>query len=128
MDAAIQELIALALRVAQQQRGEDHLQPADVIRGKWLHELQEFEEALGLKSRLDMLSEVADLVYYFCQEYAHDQDRQDLDASVTYISNRANITPEQAYTVALAKYRLRASAPGMKDFERENEAIAQALR
>jgi hypothetical protein len=127
MDAAQarDELIKIAHTIAKQQRGEDHLQDFDTIRIKLLHEYQEFTEAKATKSRLDMLSELADLVYYSCQEWHHDQDQRDLDSTVAYLAQQAGVTTEQAYTAALAKYRLRSAK---KDFEAENAAIEAALQ
>lgn len=121
-EQAINELIALALQVARNQRGEDHLQPLSTVQAKFWHEMVEFENA---QDHLDKLSELADLVYYQVQEFAHNSDERDLNAVIEHLATQCNVTVEQAYTVALVKYRLRAVQP--KNFEVENAAIRAAL-
>lgn len=122
---AIDELVNLAIDVARNQRGEDHLQPQDVIKHKFMREYAELEEALESKTNLDALSEVADLVYYSVQDYAVAGDEKDLHATIQHVAEKCNITIQQAYTIALAKYRLRAFNP--KNFAAENAAIQNAL-
>ena len=93
-----------------------------------MREYQEFEEALATKDRLDALSELADLVYYNTCSFALDHDERDLHEVNRYVCSRVSITVEQAYTIALAKYRLRAAGPNSKDFQAEREAIEKALK
>ncbi len=126
-EQAISEIVALALQVAKHQRNEDRLQPHDVLKGKLLREYAEFEEALQTKSRLDTLSELADITYYNTCSFALDGDERNLHEVQWYICRRAGVTVEQAYQVTLAKYRLRAASQRSKDFESENEAIRQTL-
>jgi len=126
-EQAISEIVSLALQVAKHQRGEEHLQPHDMLKLKLLREYAEFEEALATKGRLDVLSELADITYYNACSFALDNDERDLQEVQRYICQRAGVTVEQSYIAALAKYRLRASAPSTKNFDAENEAIRQAL-
>jgi len=123
---AVNELVSLALTVARNQRGENHLQPQDVIKHKFMREYAELDEALEHKTRLDALSEVADLVYYSVQDFFATGDEKDLHATIQHVAEKCGITVQQAYTVALAKYHLRAH--NLKNFEAENAAIEQALR
>jgi phosphoribosyl-ATP pyrophosphohydrolase len=123
---AIDELISLALVVAKARRNEDHLQPQDTIKAKFYQELTELDDALAHKSHLDALSELADLIYYSVQDYAVSNNEQDLHTTENHLAQKCGITVEQAYTAALAKYRLRAYHP--KNFEAENAAIAAALQ
>lgn len=124
-EQAISEMIALALTVAKQQRGQDHLQEYDIIKAKLFTEFLEFEEARATKEHVDVLSEIADLVYYSVQMFAQDADDRDLHETIAHVCKLAHISVEQAYTCALVKYRLRASQP--KNIEMENAAIAAAL-
>jgi hypothetical protein len=121
-EQAVNELASLALQVAKNQRGEDRLQPLDTVKAKFWHEMLEFENA---PSHIEKLSELADLVYYQVQEFAHNGDERDLNAVVEHLASKCNVSVEQAYTVALTKYRLRAVQP--KNFEVENAAIRAAL-
>src|SRR6184192_2362205 len=116
-EQAVAELISLALQVAKNQRGEDHLQPLETVKAKFWHEMVEFETA---QDRIAKLSELADLVYYQVQEFTHNGDERDLHVVIEHLASQCNVTVEQVYTVALKKYRLRANNP--KNFEVENAA------
>jgi NTP pyrophosphatase (non-canonical NTP hydrolase) len=122
---AINELIELALIVAQNQRGEDHLQPVEKINAKLDAEQQELAEAINDKTPLDARSEVADIVYYAVQRFYHNGDEIQLHSDIAKAAYKTALTEQQAYVCALAKYRLRAVNP--KNFVAENDAIAIAL-
>jgi hypothetical protein len=121
----LDELIQLALIVAQNQRGEDFIQPVKAIQAKLEREQTELTEAIDYKTPLDAWSEVADIVYYATQMFAHNCDEIQLHSNIRNASYETALTVQQAYICALAKYRLRAHNP--KNFARENEAIASAL-
>jgi predicted Zn-dependent protease len=121
-EQAVNDLIELALQVAKNQRGEDHLQPLETVKAKFWHEMVEFEQA---QDRIEKLSELADLVYYQVQEFAHNGEERNLNAVVEHLATQCSVPVEQAYTVALVKYRLRAVQA--KNFEVENAAIRAAL-
>jgi hypothetical protein len=122
---AMDEIIALALKIAKQQRSEDHLQPLETIKGKLITEYAEMDEAIATKTRLDVISEVADCTYYNVQSFALDHDERDLHAVQTHVCQKSDVPIEQAYRAVLAKYRYRAANP--KNIAAENEAIQQAL-
>lgn len=131
-EQAVNELIELALQVAKNQRGEDHLQPLSEVQYKFWREVAEFGKEYD-QYRIEpteprfikMCSELADLVYYQVQEFAHTDDERTLHLAISHFAQQTDVTVEQAYTVALVKYRLRAVQA--KNFEVENAAIRAAL-
>lgn len=131
-EQAVNDLVELALQVAHNQRGEDHLQPLADVQFKFWREIAEWghEHHMYLSEptepqHIKMCSELADLVYYQVQEFAHTGDERTLHVAVEHFAQQSEVTEEQAYMVALAKYRLRANNP--KNFEIENAAIRAAL-
>ena len=100
------ELAGLAIIIARNLRNEDYIQPLRSIRIKYWHEILEFIDARDNKMYLDLLSELADLVYYLCQEYQHTHSSQDYVIPLHRLAQLVNVTDEQAYAVALAKYQL----------------------
>jgi hypothetical protein len=126
----IQELGQLALKIAKRERNENTFQIYFILIKKLEAEQAELEEALATKTRLEAIAEAADCVYYSVQLYVTGRNSVSsetlvLEYRVQEAAQQCNITVEQAYQAALAKYRLRASMP--KDFEVENAAIAAAI-
>ncbi len=119
----VKELIGLALQIAKNQRGEERLQSPEAIRIKFFREIQELEAATD---DLDRVSEVADLVYYAAQDYAHNGDPREFNAIVRYYASRVARSAESVIVAALAKYWLRAASRNSKDFEAERKAIEDA--
>src|SRR5579859_6958154 len=89
-EQAIDEIVTLALQIAKRQRGEDHLQSAESIKGKLLLEYVELGEALAVKTRLDVLSEVADCTYYTVCLFAINHSEHNLHAVQTFVCQQAD--------------------------------------
>lgn len=124
-EQAISELISLALQVAGNQRGEDHLQPLTDIRFKLLREVHEFALAEGFYNEC---AELADIVYYAVQAFAHDGDESLLHRTIQHFADLIELSEERAFQVALAKYRTRASAPNNKNAKAEHTAIVAMFK
>jgi hypothetical protein len=118
------ELIALAVRTARQQRGDNTLQPYATVYLKLLNEVMEFTQA---KTQDDEMGEVADIIYYSAQLYAYNCDLE-LFREVAHMFATELQLPEAAvYKIALEKYRLRTAIPNNKDFKAEAQAMRTAL-
>lgn len=124
-EQAVNELISLALRVAHNQRGEDHLQSFTDVRFKLLREVHEFALAEGFYNEC---AELADITYYSVQAFAQDNDEQLMHQTIQHFADLIELSEERAFAVALAKYHTRASAPNNKNEVSEHAAIVALFR
>lgn len=128
MNSNQQQLVELARMVAMHQRGENHLQSVEVLSMKLARECYEFAEVNTQRPLRwqSLLAEAGDIVYYHAQLL---EQGVDISPVVGWILQTADIpvTMEDAEKAALAKYRLRASAPNTKDHEAEEAAIESAF-
>lgn len=110
----------LAKQIAFHQRGVRELQDIPTLIMKYEREQQELQEAEHPEE------EIPDLVYYAVQLWW--QGRKEYLAQVEQALELYDLDEFQAQRITLAKYRLRAAGPNSKDFQREREAIREALR
>jgi len=117
----LSEIVGLAQEIAFHQRGERKLQDVLVLQEKLRKEKQELKEAEHPEE------EIPDVVYYGCCLAAQGQYRY-LKHIERQILPQYPWSQRQIEAITLAKYRLRAEGPNSKDFQREREAIQEALR
>ncbi len=115
----IDEIIVLALLIANHQRKENRLQHVNVLISKYEHEQKELAESAHPEE------EWPDLVYYACQLAA--QGKRVYLSQVEIELERSGLSQAQIEAITLAKYRIRAEGPNSKDFVRERAAIQAAL-
>lgn len=113
----------LAMQIAVHQRGEHKLQDISTLIMKFEREHQEFLDA---QTEDEELGEIADLVYYACQLAF--QGKKEYLGQVQDIARLYNLDEYQTRNITLAKYRLRSAGTNSKDFQRERDAIREALR
>src|SRR5690348_2822710 len=116
--AFLREVNALALEIAKQRRGEDHLQPVATLAQKFDAEMVELAEADHA------WDELPDVTYYAaCLWLQGDESRIPALKEVQAIFG---VTMAQLERATLAKYRLRAKQP--KDILVERAAILAAIQ
>jgi hypothetical protein len=114
------QIIDLALQIAQQRRGEDYLQDIATLHSKFNAEWCELQES-DYKPE-----EITDVLYYAICLAARD-DHSELD----WLSVRLPMygySQEQIEAATLAKYQLRASGKDSKDKDAEYKAISNAMQ
>jgi hypothetical protein len=101
------------------------------LRDKYHAEHQELHEAQQQKTRLHMLHEAADIVYYAMQlDEQHAQPRsgyQSVQEEAAALLNLYGISQREAEIAAEAKYKFRAAQSGNKNEAMELNLIAEAI-
>lgn len=114
------EIVSLALQIAQHQRGEDHLQDVDILAAKYQAEIEE------LHSTDYAPEELTDVLYYAICINAQGQHNE-LEECSSDIFPRFSYSQAQIEAAALAKFRLRAAGRDTKDKAAERLAIEVAM-
>lgn len=109
----------------------DGLQPIERLRENYLHEIEEFKEALVHKTWLHWLHEASDVAYYAAcidAQAGSDIYPDALRESAQLMRfHGIHVTSEQIEKAALAKYEYRASGPNAKNEEHELSLIQESV-
>lgn len=117
-----------ALTIARRRRGEEELRPVESVRGKFMQEVAEFDDALqvyrqGSLPLLSLVNRLANILYYSVQEYVQDYDIRALETTAAIFCERTGIPEPVAWRVAAAKFLARAARD-----EKESAAEEQAMQ
>jgi hypothetical protein len=114
------EIVSLALQIAKQQRGEDHLQDVDILAAKYQAEIEE------LHTTEYAAEELTDVLYYAVCLNAQGRHDELLEFASDLLP-RFDYSQSQIEAATLAKFRLRATGPNSKDKAAERRAIMEAM-